>query len=221
MTKKRSKRTRSKRKHQHAPKSNVVWKQTAEEATLANKPYINAYTCGYGVQGDAIAPKKNAHGNAIFRKEPLGAPSFFLLNYRFRSFLMRKAPAAIAPITPSVRLPLYFTNAFASTRSVNPQNIVLGDKNPLYKETMQYIIVMQDIYCILSKAVFLLENGKNERMKQSRIDAGLSQQQLADAVGATRQTIGLIEAGRYNPSLKLCTAICKTLGKTLDDLFWE
>ena len=81
---------------------------------------------------------------------------------------------------------------------------------------MQYIIVMQDIYCILSKAVFLLENGKNERM-----DAGLSQQQLADAVGATRQTIGLIEAGRYNPSLKLCTAICKTLGKTLDDLFWE
>lgn len=86
---------------------------------------------------------------------------------------------------------------------------------------MQYIIVMQDIYCIISKAVFLLENSKNERMKQSRIDAGLSQQQLADAVGATRQTIGLIEAGRYNPTLKLCTAICKTLGKTLDDLFWE
>lgn len=53
MTKKRSIRTRSKRKHQHAPKGNVVWKQTAEEATLANKPYINAYTCGYGVQGDA------------------------------------------------------------------------------------------------------------------------------------------------------------------------
>ena len=43
---------------------------------------------------------------------------------------------------------------------------------------MQYIIVMQDIYCILSKAVFLLENGKNERMKQARIDAGLSQHEL-------------------------------------------
>lgn len=52
MTKKRSKRTRSKRKHQHTPKGNVVWKQTAEEATLANKPYINAYACGHGVQGD-------------------------------------------------------------------------------------------------------------------------------------------------------------------------
>ena len=43
MAKKRSKHARSKRKHQHAPKGNVVWKQTAEEVTLANKPYINAY----------------------------------------------------------------------------------------------------------------------------------------------------------------------------------
>ena len=58
-------------------------------------------------------------------------------------------------------------------------------------------------------------------MKAARTAAGLSQQQLADAVGATRQTIGLIEAGRYNPSRKLCTAICKVLGRTLDDLFWE
>ncbi len=62
---------------------------------------------------------------------------------------------------------------------------------------------------------------KNDRMKAARMASGLSQQQLADAVGATRQTIGLIEAGRYNPSLKLCTAICKVLGRTLDDLFWE
>ncbi len=66
-----------------------------------------------------------------------------------------------------------------------------------------------------------MEGVKNERMKRARTERGLSQQQLADAVGATRQTIGLIEAGRYNPSLKLCTAICKTLGKTLNDLFWE
>ena len=66
-----------------------------------------------------------------------------------------------------------------------------------------------------------MEDEKNERMRAARTDCGLSQQELADAVGATRQTIGLIEAGRYNPSLKLCTAICKTLGKTLDDLFWK
>lgn len=66
-----------------------------------------------------------------------------------------------------------------------------------------------------------MEDIKNERLKATRIAAGLSQQGLADAVGATRQTIGLIEAGRYNPSLKLCTAICKTLDVTLNDLFWH
>lgn len=82
---------------------------------------------------------------------------------------------------------------------------------------------MQDISYICrhgTKGVSL-DAPKNDRMKAARMASGLSQQQLADAVGATRQTIGLIEAGRYNPSLKLCTAICKVLGKTLDDLFWE
>ena len=62
---------------------------------------------------------------------------------------------------------------------------------------------------------------KNTAMKAARMERGMSQADLADAVDATRQTIGLIEAGRYNPSLKLCTAICKTLGKTLDDMFWD
>ena len=62
---------------------------------------------------------------------------------------------------------------------------------------------------------------KNLRMRDARTRLGLSQTNLAEHVGATRQTIGLIEAGRYNPSLKLCTAICKTLGVTLNDLFWD
>jgi len=62
---------------------------------------------------------------------------------------------------------------------------------------------------------------KNVRLKIARVEADMSQAQLAAEVGATRQTIGLIEVGNYNPSLKLCTAICKTLGKTLDELFWE
>lgn len=66
-----------------------------------------------------------------------------------------------------------------------------------------------------------MEGVKNMRMKTARMEAGLSQADLAERVGATRQTIGLVEAGRYNPSLKLCTAICKVLGKTLDELFWE
>ena len=62
---------------------------------------------------------------------------------------------------------------------------------------------------------------KNLRMKAARAALDLSQQQLADAVGVTRQTINAIERGDYNPTIKLCLAICHALGKTLDELFWE
>lgn len=62
---------------------------------------------------------------------------------------------------------------------------------------------------------------KNVRMKMARMECAMKQEDLAKVVGATRQTIGLIEAGNYNPSLNLCIAICKALGKTLDELFWE
>ncbi len=58
-------------------------------------------------------------------------------------------------------------------------------------------------------------------MKSARAALDMSQQQLADAVGVTRQTINAIERGDYNPTIRLCLAICKTLGKTLDELFWE
>ena len=62
---------------------------------------------------------------------------------------------------------------------------------------------------------------KNVRLKMARIEHDLSQDELAKKVGVTRQTIGLIELGKYNPTLSVCIAICKTLNKTLDDLFWE
>lgn len=62
---------------------------------------------------------------------------------------------------------------------------------------------------------------KNKRLKIARIEYDMKQEDLASLVGVTRQTIGLIEAGDYNPTLKLCVAICKALGKTLNDLFWE
>ena len=61
---------------------------------------------------------------------------------------------------------------------------------------------------------------KNKRLKIARIEKDLSQEQLAERLGVTRQTIGLIESGSYNPTLKLCVAICKALDKTLDELFW-
>lgn len=62
---------------------------------------------------------------------------------------------------------------------------------------------------------------KNKKLKLARVEKELSQAELAEKVGVTRQTIGLIEAGGYNPTLNLCIAICKALDKTLDQLFWE
>ncbi len=62
---------------------------------------------------------------------------------------------------------------------------------------------------------------KNKRLKIARIEKDMSQDDLAKAVGVTRQTIGAVENGSYNPTLKLCIAICKATDKTLNDLFWE
>ena len=62
---------------------------------------------------------------------------------------------------------------------------------------------------------------KNLPLKSARAALDMSQQQLADAVGVSRQTINAIEKGDYNPTIKLCLAICRALGKTLDELFWE
>lgn len=59
------------------------------------------------------------------------------------------------------------------------------------------------------------------KLKLARIENNLSQQELADLVNVTRQTIGLIEKGDYNPTLNLCIKIARTLNKTLDQLFWE
>ena len=61
----------------------------------------------------------------------------------------------------------------------------------------------------------------NLRLKSARAAKDLSQQQLAEAVGVSRQTINAIEKGDYNPTIRLCLAICHVLGKTLDELFWE
>ncbi len=62
---------------------------------------------------------------------------------------------------------------------------------------------------------------KNLRMKAARAVMDMSQQQLADAVGVSRQTVNAIEKGDYNPTINLCIAICRALGRTLDELFWE
>ena len=62
---------------------------------------------------------------------------------------------------------------------------------------------------------------KNLKLKSARAAKDLSQQALADLVGVSRQTINAIEKGDYNPTIKLCIAICRAVDKTLDELFWE
>ena len=62
---------------------------------------------------------------------------------------------------------------------------------------------------------------KNLKLKAARAEKDMTQAALAEVVGVSRQTINAIEKGEYNPTINLCRAICKALGKTLDDLFWE
>ena len=62
---------------------------------------------------------------------------------------------------------------------------------------------------------------KNLKLKSARAAKDLSQEELANLVGVSRQTVNAIEKGDYNPTIRLCIAICRALGKTLDELFWE
>ena len=62
---------------------------------------------------------------------------------------------------------------------------------------------------------------KNLKLKAARAEKDMTPGTLAEAVGVSRQTVNAIEQGEYNPTINLCRSICKVLGKTLDDLFWE
>ncbi len=62
---------------------------------------------------------------------------------------------------------------------------------------------------------------KNLKLKSARALKDMSQEDLAKAVNVSRQTINAIEKGDYNPTINLCIAICKVLGVTLNDLFWN
>ncbi len=101
-----------------------------------------------------------------------------------------------------------------------------------YKKHMQYILyiyklIAYTLYCNRDNVEIdqtVKQRGNNLRnlkMKFRRIELNMSQTELAKKAGVTRQTIGLIEAGDFNPSIKLCLAICWALGSTLDELFWE
>lgn len=78
-----------------------------------------------------------------------------------------------------------------------------------------------DLYLIFKNDSGGTDCLKNLKMKSARAALDMSQQQLAEAAGVSRQTINAIEKGDYNPTIKLCRTICRVLGKTLDELFWE
>ncbi len=86
---------------------------------------------------------------------------------------------------------------------------------------------MTNIYALLQyildkkQYISYIASMENIKLKVARVEKQLSQQELADQVSVTRQTIGLIEKGKYNPSINLCLKIVKTLDKTLNDIFWE
>jgi len=82
---------------------------------------------------------------------------------------------------------------------------------------MQYIVDMMTFISYISS---MPEIRTQNRLKLARVESGLTQAQLADRVDVTRQTIGLIEAGGYNPTLNLCLRLAEVTGKTLDELFW-
>jgi len=84
---------------------------------------------------------------------------------------------------------------------------------------------VSNIVDIMSEIDYTISGGdgvpKNLRLKAARASKDMSQKDLAESVGVTRQTINAIESGDYNPTIRLCMAICRVLGRTLDDIFWE
>lgn len=62
---------------------------------------------------------------------------------------------------------------------------------------------------------------KNLAIKAARAQKDMTQKVLAEKVGVSRQTMNAIEQGEYNPTIRLCRKICRVLGKSLDELFWE
>ena len=92
----------------------------------------------------------------------------------------------------------------------------------LFTKILSNIIDNQLVLCYNDAVKYNLQGGAmNEKMKQARLEKNLSQTELAKIIGVSRQTINMIENGDYNPTIALCRNICKVLGCTLNDLFWE
>ncbi|HIY12885.1 MAG TPA: helix-turn-helix transcriptional regulator [Candidatus Agathobaculum merdipullorum] len=60
----------------------------------------------------------------------------------------------------------------------------------------------------------------HNRLKEARVEKSLSQAQLAELVGVSRNTISSIETGQFNPTAKLALILCIALDKKFEDLFY-
>ncbi len=58
------------------------------------------------------------------------------------------------------------------------------------------------------------------RLKEARAERGLSQAQLAEMVGVSRNTISSIETGQFNPTAKLALILCVALNRKFEELFY-
>ena len=95
----------------------------------------------------------------------------------------------------------------------------IGAVSHLFKQKCNIYLTKIKIYSNLM--VEVIPMARNVKIKSARAELDMTQKALADAVGVSRQTMNAIEQGNYNPTIRLCRAICKVLGKTLDELFGE
>ncbi len=95
----------------------------------------------------------------------------------------------------------------------------IGAVSHLFQQKCNIYLTKIKIYSNLM--VEVIPMARNVKIKSARAELDMTQKALADAVGVSRQTMNAIEQGNYNPTIRLCRAICKVLGKTLDELFGE
>ncbi len=95
----------------------------------------------------------------------------------------------------------------------------IGAVSQLFQQKCNIYLTKIKIYSNLM--VEVIPMARNVKIKSARAELDMTQKALADAVGVSRQTMNAIEQGNYNPTIRLCRAICKVLGKTLDELFGE
>ncbi len=95
----------------------------------------------------------------------------------------------------------------------------IGTVSHLFQQKCNIYLTKIKIYSNLM--VEVIPMARNVKIKAARAELDMTQKALADAVGVSRQTMNAIEQGNYNPTIRLCRAICKVLGKTLDELFGE